>query len=491
MSAALLLWAMYFLQRDAMPWFWIMALLAAATKEEVGLLIALFGVPLLLRHRVQGAIALVAGIAWFLIAVMVIIPHFNPGGQSPYLARYGYLGSGLHGIIAGMLRHPDLVWRTLSSASRVTYLDALLDPVGFVALPGLPVFLLSAPALVINMLSTDSTMYSGFYQYSAEIVPYIVAASVAGVCVVDRGATRAWHGELLAPLACALVLVASAVATRVYGFTPLSEGYVVPSVGQHQRTEQRLIGAIPPGAVVAAADEVEPHLADRRTVYLLPTVHPANGPPAEYIALDASIPALPIEPSVLRAAAVRALRNGYGVQAADEGVLVLRRGAPRRQLPRSFYIFMFGLGRRTTPERASWGPLHLVGVTIHPSYGWVNRSRPAVEVETYWRVFRTLPPGVEVRLSASPVDARSTASFGSWTAVEDSPTWDWLPLDRWPVHRTVHAALIPITLPTERAGTVRLAIAVAGLGHVHGLTAAQRIPGSFTALRIGTIDVRP
>jgi uncharacterized membrane protein len=487
LSAAFLLWAMYWLYADSMPGFWAATVLALATKEEIGLLVALLGVALLLRHRVQGALAIALGTAWFVVLVAVIIPHFNPGGRSPYLARYAYLGHGLRGILSGALRHPDLVWHTLTAASRVTYLDAVLEPLGFVSLLGLPVLLLVSPTLAINMLSADPTMYSGFYQYSAEVVPYVVVSAIVGTTVATRVARRLPGGRWVAPVLAALIVVASVLETRTYGFTPVAAGFVIPSVGAHQQLETRLLKSIPSGAVVAAADEIEPHLSDRRSVYLLPAIEPGNGPAAEYVALDASIPSLPTLPATLHRATQWALRHGYGVQSASDGVLILRRGAPARQLPASFYHFAFTPpGKRLAHETASWGPLQLVGVTIHPGYGWVNRSRPAAEVETYWRVARTLPAGARIELYVV-----RHGDTGPVASVGDSPTWDWLPLHRWPLGRTVHAALVPLPLDTYRAATVSLILRVSHAGRLRGMGPGQRVPTDPLGLRIGTIDVRP
>ena len=141
-------------------------------------MVALFGIVWWWRGRRT------IGSAWILCwgqdgrcsAFSSSFPHFNPSGQSPYLSRYNYLGHGLSGIISGMILHPDRVLTALSSLGRQAYLAYLLHPVGLVPLLGAPILLLAGPALAINLLSADPTMYSGLYQYSAEVVPYSVAA---------------------------------------------------------------------------------------------------------------------------------------------------------------------------------------------------------------------------------------------------------------------------------------------------------------------------
>lgn len=487
MSAAFLLWAMYFLWVDRPAAFVIMGVLAAATKEEVALLVGLLGLVYLMRRPALGAAVFAGGVLWCLLSLLVIIPHFNPGGHSPYLQRYAYLGHGVGGVLAGIVLHPPLVFQTLLSRPRLLYLDMLLDPVGFVPLLGLPVLLLAAPTLALNTLSADPTMYSGFYQYSAEIVPYLIVAAVFGVAAASRLAARRGQEGVTRVVLAGLALVAGVAATINLGFTPVSAGYVVPSVGVHQRLEQKLIGLIPSDAVVSAADEIEPHLSDRRTVYLLPTVHPSNGPVAEFIAFDASIPSRPVRPGVFRATFQWALQHGYGVRAARDGIVVLQRGSHTRRLPPDFYSFVFSRGSRITPLQEKTGHLRLIGVTLHPGYGWINAARPAIEVESYWRVSGRLSPAESVQFAVSRVytDRRPPAPPAGF--IGDSPTLTWLPMNRWPRHRTVRVASLSLLPPVTRPGRVDVYIRLSCTAE--GFRSAS-CPSFARPIRVGTVTVR-
>lgn len=494
LTAALLLWALYFFYRDRPVLFGLFALLSMATKEEVGLVVACLGVWALWRRKwATGLLCLLGGIGWFLICVAVIIPHFNPAGRSPYLLRYAYLGHGLGGIALGAVQHPGLVAHTLLSELRLRYLLDLIHPFGFTPLLAFPVMALVLPVLLINMLSADPTMYSGFYQYSAEIVPAFVAASILGVSWVEQrrllGRIRA--GGWLAPTLCGLVLLASLVDSRVYGFTPLSAGYLVPTTGTHQRLEEHLLSLIPPQAVVAAADEIEPHVSERSWVYVLPTTHPQNGPRAQYLVLDASVPSLPVTPRVLHRVTQTALRSGYGVRAATDGILLLQYGARSRILPRGFFSFMFRQSRQMQGVHASWGPLRLTGMVLHPRSGGTNRSRPGISLETYWRTSRRLPPSARIAFHLSPPYTGQHPRYSSaWTSVTDSPTWDWMPLPRWSIGKQIRADSLSLLPPMGSWGTVDVAVSVSGLGAVH----ARKGGGTVIApgvLRVGSVTVRP
>lgn len=494
LSACFLLWALYFAYRAQFAPFAVAGVLAASTKEEVALMVGVLGTVLLYRRRyVAGAITMMAGLAWFFICLGIIIPANNPAGQSPYLGRYAYLGHGLGGVLAGAIRHPDLVLRTLFATARLNYLSDLLHPAGFLSVLAFPVFLLALPALLINMLSANPRMYSGFYQYSAEIVPYVIASAAIGTGLITRRATSSLGGRVhwVLPALCLLILSATAYDSWRYGFSPLSHDYAVPAPGAHQRIENRLLGVIPPGAVVAAADEIESHLSDRSWIYLLPTVHPRNGPVADYIALDASVPSLPVTPVTLHRTAMLSLRHGYGIVGAGDGILVLRRHAGSAHIPSAFYSFIFSGASNAIRQNLHWGPLRLVGIVVHPSDRQVNRSRPSIGVETFWRVTNRLSSRVHITVLLSPVYQTAHPVFPSgWRAEGDSPTWDWLPLRSWPAGRSIRAASLPLTPATGQQGWVDVAVEVEGLGAVSG-TGPARLGRDHDAVRIATVGVNP
>jgi uncharacterized membrane protein len=491
LSATFLAWALYFAHRDNVPGFIIAGALAASTKEEVGLLVGALGVWFIFKgRRAFGIAVLGSGLLWFLVCVEIIIPHFNPAGRSPYLSRYAYLGHGVGGILRTLVTDPRVPISALLSADRQPYLLYLVHPLGLVPLLGAPILLLGLPVIAINMLSADSTMYSGYYQYSVELVPLVAVAAIYGVFWTDRARRRMAGGALLVPVLCVLVLAGAVVNDWRWGFTPASLGYAIPSAGPHQAIESAAIATIPSNVPVAAADEMEPHLDHRTWVYLLPTVHPSNGPAAQDIALDSSIPGSPVGPAELHRVYTRALHHGYGVTFADDGVLVLRRGARPRPLPSKFYSFAFGTPRSYTACNVVWGALRLVGYVIHPSNGIVNRARPAVEVETYWTVTRRLSRPPHMQTLVSPAYAHTPPAVSRrWLVSADSPTLDWLPAHDWRPGAVIHVAFVAAAPSSVYPGTVEVAL---GLDGAAPTTSSLPLVGASTGLvRLGTVQVDP
>jgi hypothetical protein len=184
----------------------------------------------------------------------------------------------------------------------------------------------------------------------------------------------------------------------------------------------------------------------------------------------------------------RALGHGFGVRAADDGVVIMQRGRGSRRLPRAFYSFAFSAGSRVHSLRARAGNIELVGDTIHPGYGWINAARPAIEVESYWRAHSRLSSAGTVQFAVSPVYNGARPTPPAPTAfVGDTPTLDWLPMSRWPRDRTVHVASLPLLPPVTHPGKVDIYIR---LGCSARAFSSAACPSFARPVRLGTVEVR-
>ncbi len=111
-------------------WFCLAIILVLGCKEALALTVAALGFWLLVfdKKRVCGTIALVAGIAWFLIATQVILPTFNPQ-QITSLSRYGYLGASVSEIGRNLLFEPGRIFKVVLSLDNLKYLVLVFAPV--------------------------------------------------------------------------------------------------------------------------------------------------------------------------------------------------------------------------------------------------------------------------------------------------------------------------------------------------------------------------
>jgi hypothetical protein len=204
--------------------------------------------------------------------------------------------------------------------------------------------------------------------------------------------------------------------------------------------------------------------------------------------LDASIPSRPIQPGTLRATVNWALRHGYGIRAAKDGILVLQKGLSRRVPGAGFYSFMFSPGSRVRPLHIRARRIELVGVTVHPGYGWINAARPAIEVESYWRATGRLSAAERIEFAVSPLytDNRPPPPPVAFY-VGDTPTLDWLPMNRWPLRRTIRVASLPLLPPVTRPGKVDVYVRLRCISQ--GFP-SPTCPSFARPVRVGTVTVR-
>jgi uncharacterized membrane protein len=105
---SLLLFAMYFLEERRWVPLWISLGLAIMCNEDIPLIVAAFGLYMVVRHRNrrQGLAITILGLAWFLIVVLVAMPHFSLSEGYTHMPRYAHLGETPGAIVRNLITHP-------------------------------------------------------------------------------------------------------------------------------------------------------------------------------------------------------------------------------------------------------------------------------------------------------------------------------------------------------------------------------------------------
>ncbi len=185
-TSSLLLFALYFMYTRRTAWLFTCALLAMACKEEIPLVVACFGLwSMLLQRRWRSGLLLVLlTLAWIVVGLLVV-HFFSPFGHSLLLSRFSYLGGNPLQIAHTLLVHPVGTFKQhVLERSHFTYLSSLFAPAGYLPLLAPWVLVLALPTLMLNLLSTDPGMYSGIFQYNAEIVPILIFATIEAVVLI-------------------------------------------------------------------------------------------------------------------------------------------------------------------------------------------------------------------------------------------------------------------------------------------------------------------
>ncbi|HZS90330.1 MAG TPA: DUF2079 domain-containing protein [Chloroflexota bacterium] len=486
MSAALLLWAFYFADGRQYRLFALFAILAMATKEEIGLVVAMMGLWIWWRRH-DRAVGLATGalsLGWSLVAVLVIMHHFHPTYSSPYCARFNFeVTNGLTAthatsctqVLKLWLNHPLDGLNSLVSTPKLGFVHRTLMPTGYLALLNPLALLISLPSFVVILFSNDVHMYSGLGHYSAELVPITIAAAILGVAwlAFHLGPRLRLAPAAVVTVACLWLLVASVANTRVNGFSPLSAGFSPPQETEHVRIGQSILSLIPRDASVAAGDYLNAHLSDRAGIYLFPDIADAR-----YAVVDVTKDRFPLsaqdEMSFIRD---KMLATGeWGIVRADDGYLLMERRSynPRlpTTLPAGFFTFVVPRTRPEIPHplRVQFGPWRLLGYAVDRAEQ-VNVRQADVVLTTYWQLTQPLPA------PDTPVVYLTNGTGALDVANADHPATAWLPTNRWPVGRTVVMRTSAMAVYAQRNGFADIDVAMYRPGGYDWLTdAVHRIP---------------
>jgi uncharacterized membrane protein len=466
---------------------------AILVKEQISLLVVMLGLAALvdgLRHgwpggRRQAVVGLglmVVGAAWFLVAIAVVIPAAvgHQATVSPFITRYGQYGDSLATVVRTLLTRPDIVWAVTPKREVAGYwLDLALGG-GLLPLVS-PLTLLAAPEVAINSLSSFIAQRASATHYSLPIVPFVVAGAVDGAARLTRwrkvgwgpSLARSWHWPGLvtspaknglprradairhAPLnswfsipVLLLALLVAGVNQADRGFLPGARKQRVYIAEARHVEAAAMLARIPATAAVMAQDNLVPHLTHRLAIYPFaygftpPRV--GHDPPPDWVLLDVTraedrIDGRSIEREVYAAA-------DYGVVAADNGYLLLRRGLAGKELPPAFTRFALAdpaeIARPAHAESAD-GRLAYLGHTItwQPD-PWFHRAWQAT-LTSYWRAHAPLDRDLRFVVG----DAAGNEAF----LFSLSPTAVWFPTSRWPAGQVVRVVHGTVTVNEPRA----------------------------------------
>ena len=323
LATPLLLYAFWFLDNDRLVPFALCAIAAAASKEEIGLVIAGFGVWYAFSHRrvAPGAAIALLGFAWSALAIGVVIPHFHTAGESDFYGRYSEVGGSAAGVVKTAFTDPGRIVHAAFSAHDLRYLVTLVVPLAGLCLLAPLVLIAALPELAVNLLSATQTQTSIHFHYTAGLIPPLVIAAVLGAKRIPGRAV---------PVAALVVVAALAGNYRLgpipgWRHVPGGERFQATAarVTEHDRIAAHALRLIPKSAVVSATNTLGAHLSARKRVLSFPFVQDAT-----WIAADETQPGYadryaPL-PTAVQLAALR--RNpDWRLVFERDGVLVFTR----------------------------------------------------------------------------------------------------------------------------------------------------------------------
>jgi uncharacterized membrane protein len=289
-----LLFAWWFATRKRWAWFAVCAALAMVAKEDATTAVVMMGVVLTIRlrrtDRLVGPLTVAGGVAWFLLATKVLMPHFNDGELAFYEDFFPGLGHGLGDIVGNAIRHPSRWYDPMLGRSTPTgvrdgpalddfrsdvyrYYVRMLLPMCVVALRKPMLLLIAAPMLVINVLSSLSYTHDARFHYSAIVLVAVVLASIEGAAALGR------RSDLFRHVAVGAVLGFALVTNVLWSPSPLNEDVhrngtwarpLFESMPPGTADRDAMVALVPSDAGVSATYALTPHLTHRKIVYEFP-----------------------------------------------------------------------------------------------------------------------------------------------------------------------------------------------------------------------------
>ena len=240
-----------------------------------------------------GALLIIWGLGWSLLAIAVLIPHFNPLHQYPYWADGGVLNPGVAHPGGAHLSAPSVLTQLGHSylpKLRTTLL--ILVPVAFLAL-GSPLALVALPGLALRFVSTNPAYWGSGYHYNATVMPIVFIAAVDTLARIRANRARPGGARIQSPhapwpdLAVTRVLpgLMLVIAVGLASQFPLRNLWHPQTyqISQQVRAEDAAMARVPAGTTVEATLTMLAPLAARDDTYWIGTT---GNPAPRYIVFD-------------------------------------------------------------------------------------------------------------------------------------------------------------------------------------------------------------
>jgi uncharacterized membrane protein len=262
-------------------------------REDMGLMVALFGVLVLAQRRGRGrlgACLIGVGALMYGLTTQVIIPHFAAGHQFAYGNQFGALGPTLASALGNIVTHPWHAVNVFFTPELKSQTMALLFlPLLFLPLRS-PYWLLSVPLLAERFFNSRSNLWSANFHYNA--LPWVIltlamvdGAARFGLFRPERRAVLLRRGLAVVLVAFPFVLILASTPWKVVPITSLRKPYANQPSNWLSAAEAT-VAWLPKDVCVVADNHLVPHLTGRDYT----AVAQADIPDPDFIALDLFAP---------------------------------------------------------------------------------------------------------------------------------------------------------------------------------------------------------
>jgi uncharacterized membrane protein len=250
----------------------IFFLLAMAAREDIAIMVGLFGLYFALVRRQWrfGLSLFVMAALWIGIIFSVIYPTFSISNDLLQYNQYSNFGGSPGAAIKTIVSDPISFLRYSLQSDKISYFIYLFSPFAFVSL--------ASPMLLLTGIFTFATVFLhtlsgqlmiGYGQYHAPLVPPLLLAAMYGFAKLRLKFKAQEHRviPLLLVMLCLMPLLAvkTAATTRITTDTKLL--FSKEKIASAYRAE----ALIPDDASVVASWRLGSHVSSRKDLYLIGT----------------------------------------------------------------------------------------------------------------------------------------------------------------------------------------------------------------------------
>lgn len=304
LAAPLFAWLALALSARATKGYLVALALALACREDVAIVLVPLGLVALAAKdrpaRTLGAVTVVASLAWYVVARLVVARATGLGTAGPDAAPYEATWeamipekNGLGGLALSIIENPAFAVKTAFAEPKVDGLLTMLVPLAFLPLVARGRAVL-AVGLAACLLASRAAVLGAPFRYAALFVPFGVALAPAGVARLGHPSLPSLASldpRRLRRALVAAVLVASALVSWKFGalvdnavMKPGGSKVVralLPAEKETLAWVRDVVGRVPGGASLAVTSKLGAHAADRKDVFVYPD---RDG--ADYVLVD-------------------------------------------------------------------------------------------------------------------------------------------------------------------------------------------------------------
>jgi len=291
----LVIWSLYFLERDSAKGYWITLVLILLTREDMALLacgIGLFAADGLGRPR-RGLTTIGCALLYFVLIKVFVMAEsgiFMSGTGDSYSYRFNYEqmipyeGGGAKELLLSLVTNPIFALRVVLEEAKLYFLAVILLPCCFLPLFAKRGWQLLGYGLVFCLLSSIPGPHSIYTQYSSVLLPFLMVLTPFGLVRLSDSEWLAALGlesrRVRRALLVGVAITASLASWKFGAFVEnqyFRVGHWSPPAHfrpaktfADERTQYesaaRIIKLIPPTASVAATRYLMPLVSNREEV---------------------------------------------------------------------------------------------------------------------------------------------------------------------------------------------------------------------------------